>query len=58
MMFCGNCGAQIEEGVKFCGSCGRPAQAGGGGPVRTKRVWPTASSPPEERAAKVRRKAA
>jgi len=38
MMFCGNCGAQIEEGVKFCGSCGRPAQAGGGGPVRMKRA--------------------
>lgn len=24
MPFCGNCGASIEEGLKFCPSCGRP----------------------------------
>ena len=25
-MFCRNCGAQVEQGVKFCGSCGSPVQ--------------------------------
>ena len=25
-VFCGNCGAQNEQGTKFCGSCGSPMQ--------------------------------
>jgi Flp pilus assembly protein TadD len=24
MAFCGNCGAEIEQGAKFCGGCGQP----------------------------------
>lgn len=24
MAFCGNCGAEIEQGAKFCGGCGNP----------------------------------
>ena len=27
MAFCGNCGTQAEDGVKFCPSCGSPIQA-------------------------------
>ncbi len=32
MAFCGNCGAQIQEGIKFCPSCG---QLVGGAPTQT-----------------------
>lgn len=38
MMFCDNCGSQIQDGVKFCPSCGNPVQPGGGQPVRMKRA--------------------
>ncbi|NLV16567.1 MAG: TIGR00266 family protein [Syntrophomonadaceae bacterium] len=38
MTFCGDCGNQIQEGVKFCPACGRPAQPGDGKPVRRKRA--------------------
>jgi uncharacterized protein (TIGR00266 family) len=38
MAFCGNCGNQMQDGVKFCPSCGSPAQPAGGQPVRMKRA--------------------
>ena len=37
-MFCGKCGAQIQDGVKFCPSCGNPALPGGGKAARMKRA--------------------
>ncbi len=38
MAFCGNCGNQIQDGVKFCPSCGSQAQQGYGQPARMKRA--------------------
>jgi uncharacterized protein (TIGR00266 family) len=38
MAFCGNCGNQMQEGVKFCPSCGSQVQTGGGQPARMKRA--------------------
>lgn len=29
MVFCGNCGAQVEDGVKFCHNCGAKIEAEG-----------------------------
>lgn len=38
MMFCSNCGNQIQDGEKFCPSCGSPAQSGGGQQAGMKRA--------------------
>jgi len=38
MVFCGKCGNQMQDGVKFCPSCGSPALPGGGQPARMKRA--------------------
>lgn len=29
MALCNNCGAEIQEGIKFCGNCGQAVEAGG-----------------------------
>lgn len=29
MVFCGNCGASVQEGTKFCPNCGKLMQPGG-----------------------------
>ena len=34
MAFCGKCGQQVNEGVKFCPSCGAPMQAAAAEPNR------------------------
>lgn len=34
-MFCGNCGAENENGAKFCKSCGQPLGNGGAAAVQT-----------------------
>jgi uncharacterized protein (TIGR02145 family) len=33
MAFCGNCGKEVKDGVKFCGSCGAPVGAATGTPA-------------------------
>lgn len=30
MAFCGNCGKEVQEGVKFCAACGQPVGAASG----------------------------
>ena len=35
MAFCGNCGKEINDGVKFCGSCGAPIGAAATAPDST-----------------------
>jgi len=41
--FCGNCGVQLQEGVKFCGNCGAPVISLY--PTTSQQVTPSASSP-------------
>jgi predicted RNA-binding Zn-ribbon protein involved in translation (DUF1610 family) len=33
MTFCTNCGAKVDDGIKFCGSCGKPVQPAGAQPA-------------------------
>ncbi|MDD3192553.1 MAG: zinc ribbon domain-containing protein [Oscillospiraceae bacterium] len=40
MAFCGNCGTQYEDGVKFCPSCGAPA-TGAAAPEQSSPAAPT-----------------
>lgn len=45
MAFCNNCGAELQDGVKFCGECGARVDSEATDPVRLATVSPAEEQP-------------